>query len=253
MSGPTESYWLECANVVLSAVTLVLLYYYIFKRILFLAIRYMVDLIPSSGRLSRNDLIYVSQMIMLAATHLIFVFVIAGLINVNLRSLFSTSDITGACIVGVFLGLGEMGCAALLCRLLIEGLMSWRSREKGSVEWWVVGAKAGWIRHHLRTVQLLPIPIALSVIAIQVTAEETMFRGLLLELLSPLGAFYAASISVALFTVIQCLHMPNWQSAMFPVVGGLVMGVVNTYLMAQYQNITPLAISHVVFFAFAVL
>jgi membrane protease YdiL (CAAX protease family) len=229
--------------------------YYLFgKKWIIAAGQRIADWIDAGGRLSRTDVSYVVELGCIALTHLGLVFLVASLIDYNLGRLFQTGSVVSSSITGVFLGFGEMGLSSFICRIAISALveLNFDGRHR-SFEWWISGAKAGWFRHHLRTVKLLPAPFALTIVATQITAEELMFRGVLINLLLPLGLTAAALLSCLLFVVMQTFQMPSWHSAIFPVIGGLVMGPIHTALILKNSDIVPLIIAHLTFFAAVVL
>ena len=123
-----------------------------------------------------------------------------------------------------------------------------------SLEKWAGQSRSGWIRHHLTTARVLPLPLAMLVCsAIQVACEEVVFRGVFIPLLSPAGAEGSAVLAGFLFIAMQVFFMKGWRSAMFPVVGALVMATVHGALFLAFPSIWPLLVAHVMFFFFAVL
>ncbi|MEU8278868.1 type II CAAX prenyl endopeptidase Rce1 family protein [Microbispora bryophytorum] len=117
---------------------------------------------------------------------------------------------------------------------------------------WLGLSRGGWIRHHLKTMEVVSLPLALALTATQVGSEEVVFRGLVLSWLREAGPFLAIGISCLLFTVMQVFLMSSWRAAMFPVVGAVVMGVTHSVLFWHYPVLIPLMVAHVVFFLFAV-
>jgi hypothetical protein len=117
---------------------------------------------------------------------------------------------------------------------------------------WLGLSRGGWIRHHLKTMEVVSLPLALALTATQVGSEEVVFRGLVLSWLREAGPFLAIGISCLLFTVMQVFLMSSWRAAMFPVVGAIVMGVTHSVLFWHYPVLIPLMVAHVVFFLFAV-
>ena len=56
-----------------------------------------------------------------------------------------------------------------------------------------------------------------------------------------------------LFIAVQVFNMPSWHSAMFAVLGALVIGLVHGGLYLAVPNLLPLIIAHMVTFAVSVL
>jgi membrane protease YdiL (CAAX protease family) len=158
------------------------------------------------------------------------------------------------CLEGMMLGIGVMGFSALIGRFYIE-ILRYFFVEKypKDIKNWLAMARSGWIRHHFHTLEVLPIPLALSVTLGQVCAEEIMFRGVLINYFLPYGEATALIISTLLFMVMQVFHMPNRTCSVFPMIGALVMGGVGGYLYVKTHTLYPLIIAHITFFATAVL
>ncbi|GGK75201.1 hypothetical protein Sme01_50800 [Sphaerisporangium melleum] len=117
---------------------------------------------------------------------------------------------------------------------------------------WLGLSRGGWIRHHLKTMEVVSLPLALTLTAVQVGSEEVVFRGLALTWLRDAGPVLAIALSCLLFTVMQVFLMSSWRAAMFPVVGAIVMGLTHSVLYWNYPILIPLMVAHVTFFLFAV-
>ena len=155
---------------------------------------------------------------------------------------------------GVVLGIGSMAVSSLLCRVAIAvvGQLA-PGKAPGDLKNWLAMARAGWLRHHLKTLEIVPLPLAFLLISVQIAAEEIVFRGVLINFYLPFGPAVALAASVTFFTIMQAFHMPSLQSAMFPVIGALVMGLVHGLLYLAVPVLLPLIVAHIVFFAIAVL
>jgi len=86
------------------------------------------------------------------------------------------------------------------------------------------------------------------IIAIQVGAEEIMFRNIIINYFIVYGSVIAITISVLTFVLVQAFQMNAWEAAIFPMTGALVMGVVHAFLYLQVPLIWPLVLAHVTFF-----
>ncbi|MFE0100721.1 type II CAAX prenyl endopeptidase Rce1 family protein [Streptomyces sp. NPDC059009] len=195
--------------------------------------------------------------------------------------------------LGVLLGIGELALGSLLCRALIEMTLvrgkptrraaappssrisnsphaDARSRtavrtrpaapggggreDQGmALRSWLGRSRGGWIRHHLTALKVLPLWAALGLTGVQVASEELVFRGVAITWLRDAGPVVALTTSIVLFIVMQAFFMSSWQGAMFPVVGGVVMGIVHGLVFWAVPDVAPLVVAHVVFFVFAVL
>jgi membrane protease YdiL (CAAX protease family) len=154
----------------------------------------------------------------------------------------------------VALGVTEMTLSSFLCFLAIKAAMLVRLRTVPSeLKDWLTMARAGWMRHHLRTIEIAPLPLTGALILLQVGSEELVFRGVMINVFQPAGAALAVGASVVLFTLMQAFQMPTWYSAMFPMVGAFVMGIVHGVLFLLVPDILPLIVAHLSFLGFAVI
>jgi membrane protease YdiL (CAAX protease family) len=155
---------------------------------------------------------------------------------------------------GIIIGIGEMGLSTMLCMVMIRILqVSCPNKVPHGIDAWSTLSRGGWIRHHLHTIKLLPITAALFVIFLQLFSEEIFFRGIIINALIPYSYTVAAIVSITLFIYMQTFHMPSKITAMFPVIGSTVMGIVHTYLYLKIPQLLPLIIAHFIFFVSAVL
>lgn len=155
---------------------------------------------------------------------------------------------------GVLLGVGEMAVATFFCRAALQTVgRRARTPELSARGGWDVVARGGWMRYHLKTVEVTPLPLAAFSVLLYVSVEEIVFRGVLLQYLSPGGAALSLLASVLLFVMVQAFHMPDWRAAMFPIIGAIVLGVVHAALFLAVPTIVPLIVAHLVFFFSAVI
>lgn len=160
--------------------------------------------------------------------------------------------------LALVLGIGEAGLASLLGYAAIvttDAVRASRVRRlpRGEVlapspTVWADTARGGWMQYYIRTVAVLPRPIGLALVLSYVFFEECIFRGVALATLLPLGAGIAIGVSTLLFMAVQVPHTPGWRTALFPVIGALVVGVVHGSLFAAAPRLTPLALAHASFF-----
>jgi Type II CAAX prenyl endopeptidase Rce1-like len=205
------------------------------------------------------------------ASHVLLVAVllmITGISPALLVSGLGRPDLLG---LGVLLGIGELALGSLLCRAIIEvSLASRRAARVGAgtdrraraadsgdgavgLRSWLGRSRGGWIRHHLVTLKVVPLPVAVRLTGTQVASEELVFRGVALTWLRDAGPAVALTTSIVLFVVMQAFFMSSWRAALFPVVGGIVMGIVHGLVFWAVPEVAPLVVAHVVFFFFAVL
>jgi membrane protease YdiL (CAAX protease family) len=121
------------------------------------------------------------------------------------------------------------------------------------VKAWLIMTRSGWLRHYFHTIEVLPLMLSLPIVFGQVFCEELMFRGILISYFLPAGPWVAIIASTVLFMVMQLFHLPSWLSGIFPLVGSMVIGLINGILYAKFFNLLPLVIAHFTFFIAAVL
>lgn len=156
--------------------------------------------------------------------------------------------------LGAMLGVGMQGVSSLLCRTAIEILRQLRiSNHSYEVKDWLIRVRSGWLRHHLQTLEIMPIPLALLITLGQVCSEEIVFRGALLHYFLPHGPWVAIFISTILFMGMRIFHMPSLLGAIFSIIGSMVIGIVDGIVYLHVANLIPLIVAHITFFAVAVL
>jgi hypothetical protein len=142
-----------------------------------------------------------------------------------------------------------LGFMAIRIGLLIRAPRSATSNEAALS--WMLLARAGWMRWFLRTLKISPASsFALS--TLYVAGEEIIFRGFVVGALRSHGIVVAVGVSAALFIAAQMFRMPSWESAMFPMLGALVVGITNALLFFYVPWLLPLIVAHAVFFAAAI-
>lgn len=197
----------------------------------------------------------VIELLLIVSMHFIFCIFLLNLSKISFPHLGVSFSVNPTLLFkGFLLGIGVMGASSLLGRFYIE-LMKSCSRYffPEQLKNWLTMARGGWIRHHFHTLEVLPIPMALAVTLGQVIAEEIVFRGVCINYFSQNGNLIALMISTLLFMYMQIFHMPNKTSAVFPVIGALVFGLVGGILYLHVHTLLPLIIAHITFFSVAVL
>lgn len=154
---------------------------------------------------------------------------------------------------GIMLGIGEAALGSFLGYVGMRTAMQVApARVPADVSAWMTMAKGGWLRYYLKTAEAASIWFALGVASLYVVVEEIVFRGVLINVLDDAGAVVALGVSAALFVAVQAFNMPSWQTAMFPMLGALVMGLVHGSLYLAVPALLPLMIAHLVAFLAAV-
>ena len=143
------------------------------------------------------------------------------------------------------LGIAELAFSSFVSSLAFQAALA-ADRTGGAA--WLGSSRGGWMGLFLASARVAPPWLFALCVVTYVTTEEVVFRALLIEVLRPWGGLVAVSGSVVWFVAVQALHMPSARSAIFPMVGGLVVGFVHSVIYYQFPNIVPLALAHATFF-----
>lgn len=200
-----------------------------------------------------SQIVGVIELSIVSICHVIFCILLLSCFKINISSICKNTSIL-SCFYGVLIGIGSVGLSILLCSVGMK-IFEIIAKDKSpkSIEGWMAVANAGWIRHHKHTIKVLPFYISLLIITLQIGSEEVIFRVVLNDVFMPYGIEIAFVISTGLFIFMQTLHMPSMASAMFPILGATVMGIIHGLIYIHNPSIVPLIISHLTFFMFTVI
>lgn len=242
-------------NRLLLITLLIIAFYYYFKIFLFHAANKISIYFNMTRHYSVEMAKGVVELPLIVIMHFTFCLMIIYLLSIPIQvSIPSATKIIVDITVGIFLGIGMMGFSSLLCRAFIEILRHiphpYFPKE---VKNWLIMTRSGWLRHYFHTIEALPFIMSLPIVLGQVFCEELMFRGILIPYFLPAGPWVAIIVSTILFMFMQLFHLPSLLSGIFPMVGSLVIGLINSILYAKFFNLLPLVIAHFTFFIVAVL
>jgi len=113
---------------------------------------------------------------------------------------------------------------------------------------WSGVAKGGWIQMYFKTIDVLPHPLGGIVVLSYIAFEECIFRGIVIDVMLPAGPYAAVIGSTVLFALYQMFHTPGWRTALFPMLGASVVGIVHGLLYIVWRHIGPLIVAHSCFF-----
>ncbi|HEV8561846.1 MAG TPA: CPBP family glutamic-type intramembrane protease [Actinophytocola sp.] len=253
---------------VLVLVLVVIGYYWLGKTALFRGARWLAAHTKvGAARWDTGQRADVLELAVAGASHVVLVTILLTVSGIGPSILFTGVNRPELLLLGALLGIGQMALGSLLCRGIIEATLASqkkpvaagrvRTRDEedqgASLRSWLGRSRGGWIRHHLTTLKVVPLPAAIALTGIQVASEEVVFRGVAITWLRDAGPVVALTTSIVLFVVMQAFFMSSWQAAMFPLIGGVVMGVVHGLVFWAVPDLAPLIVAHVVFFFFAVL
>lgn len=201
-----------------------------------------------------DDINGVVELAIIAISHVVFCIFLLFIIPIHWPSAhIDLIHIPIFILYGVLLGIGCMGVSVLMSKLAMQLIATFKKNSDYDIKTWLTFSRGGWIKHHLQSMEVLPIYLSLIVLAMQVGSEEFIFRGIWLNYFMIFGAPIALLSSVFFFVVMQAFLMSKWQGAIFPMIGAMVMGVVHSILYLQVPVLWPLIIAHITFFLFAVI
>lgn len=151
-------------------------------------------------------------------------------------------------LLGVLLGVAESGASTTIGGGIASVAASAGPRGRDWVARQTRGLRSGWMGQFDRSARAGASWVALPTMAAYVIVEEVVFRGIVLDAFRPYGAAAAVGVSAALFAAVQVFNMPSAGAALFPFVGGAVVGLMHGVVMWHVPQIAPLAVAHVVFF-----
>jgi len=203
-----------------------------------------------------QELTGVLELGLVATSHVLFCIFLILILNLNIEKLGLFEFQPHHLLYGCLLGIGEMSLSSLFCLAAIK-VMQKTAPHKGpqNNNQWQTVARGGWIKHHIQSFELLPIFASLIILFLQVGSEELIFRGIITNSLleNGYGHLLSISFSIVVFVGMQAFHMPGLRSAIFPMIGALVMGITHSLLYYFVPVLPPLIIAHVVFFLMTVI
>lgn len=209
----------------------------------------LVDASPAARRRSLADLDGVVRLLLAGAMQAGFVLLLVAALPVRLADLAPARQDGWLLLLGVPLGIAEAGLstyAAYLGSRIAERLHP--GRTPTTVEGWLAVARGGWVRYYLRTAAAFPTWLLVAATLLYVGGEEVVFRGVLLTTADHLPAAAAVAGSTALFAAAQVFYTPGWRTALFPVLGATVVGVVHGCLYLAVPALAPLIVAHATMF-----
>lgn len=236
-------------------------YYLGAKKLLFTGAGHIALRVRRFGKYSRSEVQGVLELGFAVAGHLVLVGCLLVFSGVTATDLGLTGD-PRLLVLGLLVGIGELALAMFVCQIIITATSAGSGAVRGSAPGsatanptssWMSASRAGWIRHHINSLRVLPLPVSMALSSAQVACEEIVFRSVFITLFQNTGAVLAILIPGSLFVLMQVFFMPSLRAAMFPVVGAIIMAVVHGVLFMNMPFIWPLVIAHAVFFYVAVL
>jgi Type II CAAX prenyl endopeptidase Rce1-like len=246
------------ATAFLVVVAVVLYYYVVVARVGSASSKWLLDLVGSrfrvASRYSTDELDKMIKLVVVGGLQLVFCCGLVLLSGVAVSSLLPGHVRPALMLYGIPLGIGEAALGSFLGEIAMRTAVA---VAPGSVpnepRDWLAMLKGGWMSLFFRTAQSAPFAFLGGLLVLYVSIEEVVFRGVLMGALAPVGTVVAFSVSLVLFLSVQTFHMPSWPSTIFPVMGALVIGVVNGALYLSVHDLGPLIVAHGVFLLTALL
>jgi hypothetical protein len=179
-------------------------------------------------------------------------FLLAVFTSVQVRNFSFEANHWTLLLYGAVLGLGEMLAGSFLGLVAIKVSAAVPRLGNPLIHWQAV-LNSGWMRLYSTTVKLLPLPAAMSLIVLYIGVEELIIRGIVFNVVLPLGPISAVALSTVIFVGYQVFNLPTWRAALFPVLGALVMGPIHGVLYLAVPDVWPLVVAHVTYFAIVAL
>lgn len=241
-----------CAQLMIITLLLILFYNY-FKKIIFKIAPMLVPYLPFAKNSPYTQIVGAIELTLVALCHVGFCIALINIFHVN--SLFICGSINLLSLFyGALIGIGSMGISVLLCTIGMHFMMYFfPTRSPQSLKGWLVVSQAGWMRHHKHTIRMFPLLLGLIIITLQIGSEEIIFRAVIIQQFLAYGTLSAFLVSTVLFILMQIFHMPSFVSAMFPVLGATVMGIIHASLYLRVPSIIPMVVAHLTFFIFTII
>jgi hypothetical protein len=208
---------------------------------------------PAAKRYSSGEVEAVVRLGLGGILQLLFCAVLIAALGVRLDELQLAALEPALVILGVLLGLGEAALATFAGYTGMQaGMALAPGRAPADADDWLALSRSGWMRLFFQAAEITP-SLAVGLSLMYIAVEETVFRGVVITMLGDAGPAAAAlAVSILLFALAQTFRMPTWHSAMFPVLGAIVVGLVHGLLFLAVPSILPLIVAHFTFFVVAV-
>ena len=229
-------------------------YYLFFKRCMYRLAPIVVLKLKLDRYTPLTRAIGVIELAFIAISHCIFAACLMYALGLNPKKIglmtFNIPDI----LFGILIGVGTMAVSSIICRMIMEMLQKFLPQKvPKDLPAWLAISRGGWMRHHVNKMQVLPWFLSALIVTLQIGAEETIFRGILITHFMYAGLFVATVLPALLFIVMQAFQTPNLMVAMFPMVGALVSSVIFSYLYIETGELLPLIVAHLTFFMISII
>jgi Type II CAAX prenyl endopeptidase Rce1-like len=191
------------------------------------------------------------RLVAAALLQALFFFVMSWVFRPPISSFFPAGFDGLILALSIVLGIGEMAVATLLGYSVMQAVALADTIARRTSPDWRPIARGGWIQMYFKTIQVLPAPFGLASVFGYIAFEECIFRIIVTGTLAAESPYVAVTISTILFVIYQQFHTPSWRTAVFPMLGATVVGLVHGTIYLFVPNIGPLIIAHCSFFAAA--
>jgi membrane protease YdiL (CAAX protease family) len=160
-------------------------------------------------------------------------------------------------IAGLAVGVAEAGLAALAASAVLAGARAWRPSPAGprrvtvsTASAWLSLSRSSWARRWPRPGDGGPAAVAGVVLLAGVAAEETVFRGLLITAMGPLGGMVAVTVAGVAYLAYGLTRSAASGSQVEAASCCLVLCVVNGTLFWLVPALLPLVAAQLAFVMF---
>lgn len=176
-------------------------------------------------------------------------FVVLGIVlDFDFYSLFPDEFLILPLFLGVLLGFSEMALASGFVLVVMRLMILLRPSAPTSNHYWFILLNSGWMRLFSRAEALLPKWQARILVAAYVGVEEIIYRPVYISALLPFGKEIALLVSTVIFAGYQIFNVPNARAAIYPMIGALVLGLINGSVFIHTGLVWPLVVAHIIFF-----
>ena len=197
------------------------------------------------SRASVEDLFAVVNIGVAAVFQIVVVAGLIALLDIPILSLLVEGADLWWLLLVLPLAVAELSLASMLAGVALAFTPEMQSGG------WRLMMDAGWLRSFLKMGANGRHGTAPVILLVYIAAEEILFRGVGIWCLASLPAV-AITMTSLVFVAVQCVGMPSWRHAIFPVAGAVVMGPTHAWLVLSGAPLLfPIAV-HLTFFIAAV-
>ena len=139
--------------------------------------RPLADILGLGKRYPLQDISAIVNLPLAGAAQAVFCFLLILITGVEIGQLLIGEFRPILLFYGILLGIGDMALSTFFCNVGIQAAMRLAPAEGATArkDWHVI-ARGGWMRYHMKTIEMAPLPVAVLSILLYVSIEEIIFR-----------------------------------------------------------------------------